>query len=107
LSIIAPAGIPETVISLNAPVLESSGIAKLLLVDIKVVVTDPGVEIDALNGCTSPRHSVALPGVIIKACGKEFIVNVFEDTAVLQPVFPVAVSVSVTEPAVISAGLGV
>jgi hypothetical protein len=62
---------------------------------------------DAVNDKLPPTQIVAVEGVILTAVGAEAIDNIFVEIALPQGELPVAVKVSVTEPAAISAALGV
>ena len=64
---------------------------------VKCAVAEP-VRLVVANG-----HKVNVPVIV----GKALIVTVFVEVALAQPLLPVAVNVRVTEPAVISAALGV
>ena len=107
---IAFAGTVETVRSVvntpgqvdkpNKPQRYASGIAKLMGPDGIVTVPVDGVLLVAVNGCTSPKQSVALAGVTKKLAGKGFMVNfLVEGADEAHCPFPLATKEMFTKPA--------
>ena len=100
-------------------VVEILGVVKLFVFDAgfgePVVRTEPP-DVAAYQSITAPEEEAEMATVpvpqrelllAVGALGAAFIVNVLIDVAFAHVPFPVAVSVNVTEPAVISAAFGV
>lgn len=65
------------------------------------------VTAEAVNDTLLPTHISDVAGVILTLVGAEAIDNILVETAFPHGEVPVAVKVSVTEPAAMSAALGV